>query len=300
MPVEIQERTFAAADGREMFARLAVPDAPRAALVIVHGFGEHSGRYLEALERFSSHGYATFVMDLRGFGRNARVMADMEDLALVEEDIRMFTRLAREETSSAASAAAAAGDAAHAEPPVILLGHSMGGLIALNQLLDHQSDYDLAVTSGPAILPPENASPFLIAVSGVLARFLPRLPVSKLEPNSGTRNEAVMERDRNDPYFYEGGFRARTARQLLDMQLRLKERMGTITLPLLALHGEGDRIITPRATEILVNSVSGTDVTKVIFPVLYHEILNEPEREIVYRTIFDWVDQRLESIAGGA
>lgn len=287
MAVEIQERTFSAADGREMFARLAVPQAPRAALVIIHGFGEHSGRYLEALERFSSHGYATFVMDLRGFGRNARVMADMEDLALVEEDIRMFTRFARSE------AAAAAGSPL----PMILLGHSMGGLIALNQLLDHQSDYDLAITSGPGILPPENASPVLIAISGVLAKLLPRLPVSKLEPRSGTRNEEVMARDESDPLFYEGGFRARTARQLLDMQLRLKERMREITLPLLALHGEGDRIIAPRATELLVGSVGSSDVSKVTFPVLYHEILNEPEREIVYQTIFTWADERLQSIA---
>lgn len=277
-PAMIEEHEYEGFAGRHLFYRNETPESPRATLVLIHGFGEHSGRYAEAIGRFANHGLATWASDLRGFGRSAKLIGHMEGLANVAEDLRMFTALAR---------------AAHPELPLILLGHSLGGLLALNQLVRHQDDYDLAITSGPALLPPENASGFVIAMAKVLARVAPRLALSPLEQGAETRNEEVRARDREDPLIYRGGFRARTGYELIQTQLFVRERLHTIQLPFLALHGGGDLIISPRATEILCDEISSEDRTKHVFPGLYHEIMNEPERDEVFRYMFDWIDARL-------
>ncbi|MFP4113877.1 MAG: alpha/beta hydrolase [Spirochaetota bacterium] len=273
------ERSFSASDGRELFYRTAQVRAARAVVVIVHGFGEHSGRYLETMERFAVEGHASYAMDLRGFGRSARIRGHIERVDLVLEDLRILTQLARLE---------------YPGKPVVLLGHSMGGLLALRQLIHHQEDYDLAITSGPAILPPENASTFMIGMSRILAAVAPLLPVSKLEEGADTRNQELREQDEHDVLIWKGGFRARTGNELLRAQFEVTNRLGEITLPLLALHGGDDRIINPRATGLVVEGVGSADVTRVVFPGLYHEVMNEPERDEVFATMFGWLRERLE------
>lgn len=274
----IDESTFEGAGGRELFYRCSVTDDPRAVVVVLHGLGEHSGRYVETMERFASQGYPCYTMDLRGFGHSARVLGHIERAALVREDIRLFTEMV---------------SSAHPGLPVVLLGHSMGGLLALDQLLSHQGSYNFGITSGPAVLPPENTSSLVVALSGILARLVPLMPVSSLEDDAETRNEELKARDDEDDLIWDGGFRARTGYELLQTQMNVTKRLGEITLPLLALHGGGDLIMNPRATEILVESVSSEDKTKIIFPGLYHEVLNEPERDDVFAAIFEWLDERV-------
>jgi alpha-beta hydrolase superfamily lysophospholipase len=275
----IREDTFAGADGRELFYRCSSVDDPRAVIIVIHGFGEHSGRYLEAMDRFAGARFACYVMDVRGFGRSAEVLGHMEDLELVRRDIRIFTQTVRETYSGI---------------PVVLLGHSMGGLLALRQVLYHRDDYDLAITSGPALLPPENTSKLLIWLSRFLATVTPLLPVSGLEEDTETRNEELRERDKHDELNWDGGFRAKTGYELLKAQMEVVRRLGEIDLPLLALHGGDDLIMSPRATDVLVESVSSGDTTKIVFPGLYHEVLNEPERDEVFARIFAWLEDRIE------
>ena len=275
----ISERTFTGAAGRTLFLRHATAAAPRGVVIILHGFGEHSGRYLETMERFSNEGFASYTMDLRGFGRSAELIADMEDIEKVVADIQLLTRLARDENPGV---------------PIVLLGHSMGGLLALNQLLVHPEQYDLAITSGPGLLPPENANRLVVALSRVLAAITPQLPVSPIEQGAETRNEELKERDRADDLIYRGGFRARTAYQLIQVQMRVLESLSTITTPILALHGGDDRIMSPRATETLVERIGSSDTEHHIFPGLYHEVLNEPERDDVFAVVFDWLNPRIE------
>lgn len=282
----IQERTFTGSDGRELFYRAAVPDNPRAIFIIVHGFGEHSGRYLNTMTRLAEAGYASYTMDLRGFGRNTRVPAYVPSIEPIVGDLHLLTGRARDELAGPEQGP-------ESRLPAVILGHSMGGLLALKQLLHHQDDYALAITSGPAILPPDNTSPLVISMARVLSALLPYVPISSMGKEKGTRNEEQLERDRHDPLFYDGGFRARTGYRLLQTQLEVRQRLPEITIPILALHGEGDLLMNPRATEILCDEIGSTDKTKVIFPVLYHEVLNEPEREMVFQKIFQWIDERL-------
>ncbi|MFW5784527.1 MAG: alpha/beta hydrolase [Spirochaetota bacterium] len=274
----IEERTFAGNDGTHLFFRSVRPQDPKGVIVIVHGYGEHSGRYVATMQRFAEGGYAVYCMDLRGFGRNTTLLGYLRDSSEIVSDLSLLTELAAREVP---------------ERGTTLLGHSMGGLIALKQLLEHQGAYDAAITSGPALLPPPNTSKTVIALAGLLSRIVPRVPVSQMEKAKGTRNEEVLEHDRIDPLFYDGGFRARTGHELLKLQVEVTGRLGEITIPLLALHGEGDLLIDPRATEILYEGVGSEDKTKVVFPVLYHEVLNEPEREIVFVKIFEWLEPRL-------
>lgn len=276
--MNVQEGWFTGHQERELFFRRVVPPAPRALVILIHGFGEHSGRYVETLSRFAEAGYAAYIHDLRGHGHSARLPADMEGLDAVTEDIHLLTERAARETPGVRR---------------VLLGHSMGGLLALNQLLRYQSDYSLCVTSAASLLPPENAGKLALAMAGVLAKLAPRLPLSPLQHGVFTRNDEMVARDNADPLLYRGGFRARTGHELLQTQIRLSRRMGEITIPLLALHGGGDLVMSPKATDLLIERVGSEDKTKHVFPGLYHEVLNEPERDAVFDAIFRWLHDRL-------
>ena len=274
----ITESTFFGYKGRELFYRCVQPDTPRAAVIVLHGYGEHSGRYLHVLEALESRGYAAFAPDHRGHGRSQKVFGDLEGRDKVREDVHILTQLARQAVPGV---------------PVILLGHSMGGMLALYQLLAYQDDYDLAVLSGPAILLPEGVSPLVKALAGVIASVAPNLPIQELDLSEATRNMEMCAADKLDPLQYRGKARARTGNESMRAQEEIQARLGEITLPLLVMHGSDDKVIDPAATEIVFARVGSSDKTKKIWNGLYHEIFNEPEREEVFEFLFAWLEERL-------
>lgn len=277
----ISEQTMSAHDGRQIFYRYspaAGDTAPRALVVILHGYGEHSERYLETIERFSERGFAVCAPDHRGFGKSAQTPGDIEGFIHVAADVHQLT----------AEQSAAAPDA-----PVVIVGHSLGGLLALNQLLTHPGDYALAVLSGPAILPPPDASPFLVAVARLIATVAPRLKVQSLDLGATTRNAEMKAFDARDPLAYNDKVRARTAWETLKTQKAIPRRMSEITVPTLLLHGGDDAIIAPRASEIVLDGIGSSDKERIVFPGLWHEVFNEPERDTVFERVFAWLDARL-------
>ncbi|MFP4210749.1 MAG: lysophospholipase [Alkalispirochaeta sp.] len=274
----IVEDFFTGADGRRLYVRHLEPSATRGVVVIVHGYGEHSARYFETMERFAAAGFAVYCPDLRGFGRSEMTPGDIEGIELVRGDIRLLTALAGE---------------TYPGDPKILVGHSMGGMIALNQLLYHEDDYDLAVVSGPAVLPPPDANAVIAALAGIVARIAPRLPVQKLDLSAGTRDEEMNARDDADPTLYRGKVLARTGYEILRTQKEILRSLSRITIPLLLLHGGDDRIISPEASELVYRGVSSAEKERVLFPGLFHEVFNEPERDEVFARTFDWADRVL-------
>ncbi len=166
-------------------------------------------------------------------------------------------------------------------------------MIALNQLLYHEDDYDLAVVSGPAVLPPPDANAVIAALAGIVARIAPRLPVQKLDLSAGTRDEEMNARDDADPTLYRGKVLARTGYEILRTQKEILRSLSRITIPLLLLHGGDDRIISPEASELVYRGVSSAEKERVLFPGLFHEVFNEPERDEVFARTFDWADRVL-------
>ncbi len=273
----IHESTYQGFKGRELFYRHVMPVEAKGIVIILHGYGEHSGRYAHVLQAFADAGFAAYVPDHRGHGHSQKVFADIEGSDLIREDVHILTQLAKQNTPGV---------------PAVLVGHSMGGMFALFQLLDHQDEYAAVILSGPMVKMPEGISPFIKALAGIVAAVLPNLPVQDVDLSEVTRNMEMRAEDDKDPLQYHGKVRARTGSQLLKAQTEVNRRMAEVTLPLLVMHGGDDKVISTSAAEYVYEHCGSSDKTMKHWPGLYHEIFNEPEREEVFEYMFSWLNER--------
>jgi acylglycerol lipase len=266
-----------AGDGLKIFFRSLIPPRPQAGILLVHGYAEHSGRYEWVMDRLAEAGFAVFAPDHRGHGRSARSakrMADLESVDRVMDDLARCRSLARERLSGV---------------PWFLMGHSMGGMLALLFALRHPEAWNGLVLSAPGVKIPAYVSPLLIRVSAVVARLLPLLPAQDLDYTKVSRDPEVVRKYVSDPLVYTGKMRARTGYEQLRGIREVNAGLERLNLPLLLLHGSEDAIVEPAASQLVCERASSPDKTLKIFPGLYHEILNEPERQEVMDLILDWL-----------
>jgi alpha-beta hydrolase superfamily lysophospholipase len=274
------EGSYEGSDGRSLFYRFMVPAKPAGVVLLLHGYAEHSGRYEWVMERLAEAGLAVYAPDYRGFGRSARAgaLADLESLEATIRDIAGLAAVARRVLPEARQ---------------FLLGHSMGGMLALLFAQRHPEGLSGLVTTGAAVEIPEYISPLLLRISGLMNRLLPLLPAQPFEYRQVSRDPEVIQAMEQDSLYYKGKMRARTGYQQLLGIREVRAGLSRLRLPLLALHGGEDRIIAPKASELVHQAASSPDKTLKIFPGLWHEILNEPERAQVMEMILDWLRRHL-------
>jgi acylglycerol lipase len=274
------EGNYEGSDGRSLFYRFRVPPRSTGIVLLLHGYAEHSGLYEWVMERLAESGIAVYAPDHRGFGRSARpgALADLESLEAAIEDIARLLAVVRGALPSA---------------PLFLLGHSMGGMMALLFALRRPEGLAGLVTSGAAVEIPEYISPLLLRVSGLLSRLLPRLPVQPFDHTLVSRDPQVIRAMEEDPLYYKGKLRARTGYQQLLGIREVTAGLSRLRLPLLLLHGGEDRTISPKASERIFQAASSPDKTLKILPGLLHRILAEPEKDQVLAMILDWLRRRL-------
>jgi alpha-beta hydrolase superfamily lysophospholipase len=173
--------------------------------------------------------------------------------------------------------------------PVFLLGHSMGGLIVTYYLLDHQADFKGAVISAPAIKVGENVSSATITMSKILSKLAPGMGILPLVTDSICCDPQVVAAYVNDPLVFHGKTPARLAAELLAGMLRVTAEVGKISLPFIVVQGGDDKIVDPRGAQMLYDRASSADKTIKIYPGLYHEVFNEPERAQVLGDVEGWL-----------
>jgi alpha-beta hydrolase superfamily lysophospholipase len=262
-----------------LFCRQWQPEGPaRGSVIIVHGLGEHSGRYQLLAEIFAARGLTVIAMDHPGHGESPGHRVFVKSL----DDFSTGVRECRAHLA-----------AADADLPCFILGHSMGGLIVSRLMLEDQSQYRGALLSGPAFEAGEPPSPILLKLVGLLAKVLPRLGVLALDANGVSRDPKVVEAYNNDPLVNHGKVTAGLAYALLTTMGSVLERAGEITLPLLVMHGEADSMAAPSGSEHFVARVGSQDLSFTLLPQLYHEIFNEPEGPQIMAAFADWIDARL-------
>jgi acylglycerol lipase len=273
------EGAFAGSDGRSLFYRSWVPIRAAGCLLVLHGY-EHSGRYEWVGEQLAGAGLAVFAPDHRGFGASARpgALADMDSLEKAIADIARLIAVARREVPDA---------------PLFLLGHSIGGMLALLFAIRRPEGLKGLITSGAAVEIPEYVSPLLLRLSGLLSRLLPLLPAQPFDYTQVSRDPEVIRRIEEDPLYYKGKMRLRSGYQMLLGIREVLRRLGSLKLPILILHGGDDRTISARASQAVYSGVASEDKTLKIYPGLWHEILNEPEREQVLELVVDWLRRHL-------
>ncbi len=282
LPVVASAATFTATGGVTLFRRVWEPDGElRAVVVLAHGLGEHSGRYDDVARRLASNGFAVWALDHRGHGRSAGRRVHVERFAAYEDDLELLRRQAM---------------VAHPDLPRVLLGHSMGGAIALGHVIDHPGAFDALVLSGP-LTDAAHGLPAAVVVAGRwLARIAPTLPLIRFDGAAVSRDPAVVQAYLDDPLVYRGRLTAGLGNQLVARTARFPDEVGGLRLPVLVVHGTADRLVPIDTSRELVAQFGSADVTLAEQPGLYHEVLNEPEREAVLTVIIDWIEQRLPAM----
>jgi alpha-beta hydrolase superfamily lysophospholipase len=133
----------------------------------------------------------------------------------------------------------------------------------------------------------------MVAIAKVLSTVLPRLALSKLDSSTISRDPEVVNRYDNDPLNYRGGMPSRTGMEIMRAMERIGELMENLTLPVLIMHGSGDKLVDSEGSKQLYERAGSEDKTLKLYDGLYHEILNEPEKEQVLKDMVAWLDKRI-------
>jgi alpha-beta hydrolase superfamily lysophospholipase len=258
--------------GTELIREWTPLGAPRAVVVLVHGIAEHSGRYERTGDILADNGFLVRSFDLRGGGGSGGERWDIEDWSLFHEQIARHMAWARSKGA-----------------PVVLMGHSMGGNLALGYLLSGRPAPDLMVLTAPAL---DGGAPWQKAVAGVAAKVIPTVVM----PNGVKGGQLSRDPSVGEAYFADPLVHPRSSVRLgaafFEAMGEVSARVDEIDIPTLVLHGGSDEIVPPQSTAIL-GEVAG--VERRLLPGLRHEILNEPEGPDLVDSIIEWVDARLPS-----
>ena len=176
--------------------------------------------------------------------------------------------------------------------PKILLGHSMGGLISSLYLLRQQQDFIGCILSGPAIKTDIEPGILQMYLIRFLSSVLPTAGVLQLDANGVSRDPAEVAKYVNDPLVFHGKMSARKVFELFKAMHHIQANAEKITLPMLLLHGGDDAMAAAEGSRFLYSRISSTDKTLKIYPGLYHEIFNEPEKEEVFADLLAWCNER--------
>lgn len=272
-----------ARDNLELAVYRWQPDGARGAVVLVHGYAEHAGRYAALVRDLNARGVAVWALDLRGHGRSPGPRADVRLFAEYVEDVRRLVEEVRE--------------ASDGRRPV-LFGHSMGGAIALRLALEHPEQLRALALSSPFLRPADPPPGWLLATVRVLARLAPMLPVQPLDARVLSRDPEAVAAYRQDPLVYTGALRARLGRELVSAGPPLLQRAPELELPTLVLHGSADALADPAASRELAGRLGGDDVRLEVVQGGYHELLHDLDRDAVRRLLTDWLVDHLAAPAG--
>ncbi len=276
-----QEGYFNGAQGKSLYYRYWRPDGDARALVlIVHGAGEHCGRYHHFASYLVDNGYAVAGLDHIGHGQSEGANAHVDNFDHHLQSLALYQQQLAADFQGL---------------PVLLLGHSMGGLISASYLLEHQQDFSGCVLSGPVVTTEIQPGPVQMALVRLLSRIWPTLGVLQLDANGVSRDPEQVRLYREDPLVHQGKLTARLMTELFRYMGIIQSRAGEVTLPLLVLHGEADSMTSPEGSKLFYERAGSEDKTLKIYPELYHEILNEPEKEEVYADIRSWLDAHVEA-----
>jgi len=251
------------------------PRPPKAVVLLAHGFAEHAGRYAHVARRLTEAGYAVYAVDHWGHGKSDGTPGYVPRFSAFTDGLGELLTLV---------------EVNHGGTPRLLLGHSMGGLIAALFLIERQDAFVAAALSGPAILPAAPPSRITLWISRFLSRFFPRLGVLALDAEGVSRDPAVVAAYRADPLVYTGKIGARLGSEFMDAMAAAQAGAAMITLPILLQHGEADKLTAVEGSRYLFEHVSAADRTLKIYPGLFHEIYNEPERGEVLDDLIGWFD----------
>ncbi|MDK9702654.1 MAG: lysophospholipase [Sulfuritalea sp.] len=263
-----------AADGVSLSGQAWMPPAPKAVVAVVHGIAEHSGRYASLAERANRRGLGVVSVDLRGHGRSPgeRSYVERFDDYLLDVD----ALLARAQELAAGRR-------------VFLMGHSMGGAIALHWLARRRRRVAGVMLSSAALRIGDDVPRLLVRLAPLLSRWLPHLRGTRIDPATISRDPAAVAAYVADPLVSLQAPPARTGAELLQVMAANREAVAGLSLPVYLFHGDADRLTDPAGSREIFDRWGGTDRTLRLWPGSRHETFNDLDREAVVAELLDWV-----------
>ncbi|MFJ9542892.1 lysophospholipase [Streptomyces sp. NPDC101225] len=241
-------------------------ERPRYVALVVHGYGEHVGRYAELAGVLREHGAAVYGPDHMGHGRSAGERVVIEDFEDVVTDVHAVAALAR---------------SAHPGVPVVLIGHSMGGLIAARYAQRYGDELAALVLSGPVIGAWELPGRLLA---------LDEIPDTPVSPAALSRDPAVGAAYAGDPLVWHGPMKRPTL-QAFERTLETVALGGGIgRLPLLWVHGEDDRLVPLAGSRPGVARLRGDHLTERVYAGARHEVFQETNKAEAFKDLVHFLD----------
>lgn len=259
-----------------------LPAEPNRVMVLVHGYAEHMGRYDEMAMHFAERGFAVHAYDQAGHGRTAGARGHVDRFDRLLDELMRFIELVRLD---------------HPGLPLVLVGHSMGGLVVAAAATGRHPEVEHFVLSG-ALLQLGGDSGGLrqsisLGLARVIATFAPRVAVATgLDPQGLSHDPEVVRRYLQDP-LVKDRMSVRFAAGMSSMVSSVRGKGNRIERPILILHGAADPISSPDGSRHfhsgLTEKIAAMSALE-IYPELRHEIFNEPERERVWQDMLQWIE----------
>ena len=274
------ETNYTTHDNLKLFLQAWMPEVPRAALLLVHGLGEHSSRYQHFAEMLVASGIAVFTFDGRGHGKSSlpkptAYFSSHEDYL---KDIDAL--LGKVKTYCA-------------DVPLFIFGHSMGGGMVAKYCVDYQPLLAGVVLSSASLKPSDSISKTLIKLSSFVSFLAPKLKTFKLDSSTISHDLEEVRKYNEDPMVYSDAIPARTGYELLRMMKGIKLNLKKFKNPVLLIHGTADQLTDPIGSEEFFRKVNVEDKTYTRYEGLYHELINEFEKEKVIEDIINWIEVRI-------
>ena len=277
MPNTYKEESMDGAGGLKIFVRSWRPEkSSRAVIVLSHGFNSHSGYYLWAAEQLLASGLSVYALDYRGRGKSDGERYYVEKFSEYQGDLDQTVKLAR---------------GREAGLPVFVLGHSAGGVIACNYVLDNQKDIAGLICESFAYRVP--APDFALAVLKGLSHLAPHAHVLNLPKKDFSRDPKVVQALIDDPLLANEVQPTKTVAEMVRADERLKRDFPLFTLPLLIIHGTKDTVTRPEGSQEFYDRASSADKTLKLYEGYFHDPLNDIGKEAVMADIRAWIEQRL-------
>lgn len=266
-------------DGVKLYTRTWLLETPaRAAVVLVHGLGEHCARYDHVAAAFNAQGIAVYGFDHRGHGRSPGVRGHIPSFDAVFGDIDDIIDEARK---------------AQPGKPVFLYGHSMGGLLALDYVLIRKPDLSGVICTSPGLSTGEPVNGLKLLAGKALYTLVPTITMPNgLDVQNISHDKQVITAYTSDPLntFLVS---ARLGLDILNTGAWVIEHARDWSLFLLLMQGTGDHLVSPQATTRFAAGVPQNLITYREWEGLYHELHNEYEKEQVIQAMLNWIDQRM-------
>ncbi len=280
------ERALRASDGRTLHVYQWIPRTgdERCGVVValMHGYGEHAGRYREFAEFLVRAGHVVHGLDARGHGQSGGQRGDVPDFARYVQDYFDFVQALKQRYPSR---------------PLVMLGHSQGGLIALRTVQSRPPLADGLIVSCPLVALQPAHRPLPLWCAAILARVAGRLPLPNgIDARELTHDALKLEQHARDQLNHKWS----SPRWYVSLHAAMSQvfaNLDAVRLPVLVLSADQDPIVVPSAVQRVFHGVASSDKELLIVKGALHEILNEVGREGTYQHIAAWLATRWKSSA---